>query len=555
MQQKLNTRRRLVNNVSTLTPPIRATMRIVLPVLLALLVSSCQPVQRPSVDHVIILGVDGLSPSGVQKAITPNLNRVIRDGAFTFKARAVLGTSSSQNWASMIMGAGPEQHGITSNGWERNSYSIAPTATGLEDIFPSIFGLVREQVPGAKIASIYDWGGFGRLYEKSAVDVDINPDSPQETMARAVALIAEDVPTFTFIHLDHVDGALHGYGHGSDEYFESIELADQLLGDLLTVLDENNHWQNTLLIISSDHGGVGTRHGGETMAELEIPWIAVGPGVKKGKQIVDPVDTYDTAATAAYALGLDQPYHWIGRPVISAFEGHADHVPVADLPAYAPAPRFSPPMGEIGENGLELNIGVDHPEADIRYTLDGTEPTRNSTLYEGPIHLEGPALIKATTFTKNGGESNVSHQEYLSANNGVQYKYYEGAFPALPDFSSLQPVRTDTISFFDLTAVAKRDDHYSILFESNLDIEVEGTYTFEIMSDDGSMLWINDQELINLNSPGGARSETGEITLPTGRHRIKVGYFETYGDNVMDVRYAGPGIDMQRIPARKLFTE
>ena len=32
-------------------------------------------------------------------------------------ARGVIPTVSSPNWASMIMGAGPEQHGITSNDW------------------------------------------------------------------------------------------------------------------------------------------------------------------------------------------------------------------------------------------------------------------------------------------------------------------------------------------------------------------------------------------------------------------------------------------------------
>jgi len=530
-------------------------MRIIIPLLLVLTISSCQPTQRPAINHVIVLGVDGMSPSGIQMAATPNLNRVIREGAFTFKARAVLGTSSSQNWASMIMGAGPEQHGITSNGWERNSYSIEPTALGMEDIFPTIFGLVRQQIPEAKTASIYDWGGFGRLYEKSAVDVDKNPEGPEETMAEAVALITEELPVFTFIHLDHVDGAGHTYGHGSDEYFESIELADQLLGDLLDVLDKNNHLQNTLLIITSDHGGIGTRHGGESMEELEIPWLALGAGVKPGKQIVDPVDTYDTAATAAFALGLTPPYAWIGRPVTSAFEGHSDHVPATNVTSYAPMPRFSPPFGKIEEGGLELILSADHANAAIRYTLDGSEPTRNSMAYEEPLKLEKPTIIKAKTFIENGGESSAFSKEYLTSNNGVTYKYYEGEWVALPAFDQLQPVRTNIISSFDLTAVQKRADYYSIHFQSYLEVEQEGTYTFELMSDDGSMLWVNGEELINLNRPGGARTEKGELSLSAGRHKIEVGYFDTYGDNVMNVRYAGPGFDMQQIPARNLFIE
>ena len=69
----------------------------------------------------------------------------------------------------------------------------------------------------------------------------------------------------------------------------------------------------------ADHGGVGTKHGGDTIAELEIPWIVYGPGVAKGTVIQQPVNTYDTAATLAWALGLKAPSVWIGRPVIEAF--------------------------------------------------------------------------------------------------------------------------------------------------------------------------------------------------------------------------------------------
>ncbi len=75
-------------------------------ILMAGLDLACTPVEEAP--HVIVLGVDGLSPAGIQRATTPHFNRLLAEGAFTFKARAVLGTSSSQNWASMIM-ATPER--------------------------------------------------------------------------------------------------------------------------------------------------------------------------------------------------------------------------------------------------------------------------------------------------------------------------------------------------------------------------------------------------------------------------------------------------------------
>jgi hypothetical protein len=67
----------------------------------------------PGVEHVVVIGVDGLNPNGIRVADTPNFDKLIKGGAHTFHARAVMPTSSSPNWASMIMGAGPEQHGVT----------------------------------------------------------------------------------------------------------------------------------------------------------------------------------------------------------------------------------------------------------------------------------------------------------------------------------------------------------------------------------------------------------------------------------------------------------
>ncbi len=96
--------------------------------------------------------------------------------------------------------------------------------------------------------------------------------------------------------------------------------ADTLIGNLLEATKAAGTYDETLFIISSDHGGVGTKHGGETLAEIEIPFLLLGPGIKKNFQIPHQVMTYDNAATVAYAFGLETPYTWIGRPVKSAFE-------------------------------------------------------------------------------------------------------------------------------------------------------------------------------------------------------------------------------------------
>jgi arylsulfatase A-like enzyme len=55
------------------------------------------------------------------------------------------------------------------------------------------------------------------------------------------------------------------------------------------------------------------------MGELLIPWILAGPGIPTGRALSRPINTYDTAATAAALLGVAPPECWVARPVTEAF--------------------------------------------------------------------------------------------------------------------------------------------------------------------------------------------------------------------------------------------
>lgn len=269
-------------------------------------------------DHVVVIGVDGLSPDGLKRAATPNIDRLIREGAVTWTARAVMPSSSSANWASMIMGAGPEQHGITSNDWQPDKFDLPPTAKGPGGLFPTMFALLREQRPDARIAAFYDWDGFGRLMEPGIAQIRKHVKGP-EAAARATAdWIREHRPHLCFVQLDHVDGAGHKAGWISPEYDRAVELTDRLVGEILAAIDAAGIRDKTVVMITSDHGGIEKKHGGETMAEMEIPLVISGPGVRRGQTISSPVNVYDVAPTVVHLLGLKPHPAWIARPIKDA---------------------------------------------------------------------------------------------------------------------------------------------------------------------------------------------------------------------------------------------
>lgn len=210
--------------------------------------------------------------------------------------------------------------------WELDNFTIEPTVRGPGGIFPTIFSVLRQQRPDSTIALFHDWKGLARLIETDLCDIVVNPPGDKHTSeaafattAAAIAYFETNLPTFTFIHLDHVDHAGHQQSWLSEPYLFAVRETDQLVGQIIAAIKKVDARENTFILLTADHGGLGTKHGGESMVELQIPWIVTGPGVKVNHQITQPVNTYDTAATLAKVLGVTPPEEWIARPVHSAF--------------------------------------------------------------------------------------------------------------------------------------------------------------------------------------------------------------------------------------------
>lgn len=263
---------------------------------------------QPAPSPVLVIGVDGLGAEGVQASRTPELDALMKRGAYTLRSRAVIPTVSSPNWASHLSGATPAEHGVTSNDWERDRRELPPACSSSESIFPTIVGVLRAQRPAARIVVLHDWDGFGRLVEKGAANVQRHVKGSPAAVEAALEEIKAGWPDLLIVHLDDVDHAGHGQGWGSPAYIKAVEEADSLAGRLIRALPASGH-----VMVISDHGGREKKHGGMSKAEFEVPWIIAGPRVARGREIRRHVSTIDTAPALARILNLQPHPCWIGR--------------------------------------------------------------------------------------------------------------------------------------------------------------------------------------------------------------------------------------------------
>ncbi len=141
--------------------------------------------------------------------------------------------------------------------------------------------------------------------------------------------------------------------------------------------------------------------------------------------------------------------------------------------------------------------------------------------------------------------------------NGINYEYYEpGDMTVLPDFSTLTPVATGTVSSFDIS-VRQQEEYFAFRFTSLLYVGAPGSYTFFTSSDDGSQLWVNGSLVVDNDGLHGVREEQGNITLAEGHHTIEVTMFERTGGQALTVNYQGPDTvgTKEPISAGRLFLQ
>ncbi|PTS90632.1 MULTISPECIES: alkaline phosphatase family protein [unclassified Caulobacter] len=515
------------------------------------------------VEHVIIIGVDGLSPDGVMKAQTPILQDMMKHGSWSLHARGVLPTTSGANWASILNGVGPEQHGVTSNDWKVGEFNFPSSVTGSGGFFPSIFQVLFDQQPQLEVGSIYQWDGFGNLYDHRFVDYDVNSKDEADTAALAIAYIKARKPGLLFVHFDDVDHAGHEFGHGTARYYDAVARVDTLIGQIRQATEVAGIADRTVILVTSDHGGVGKGHGGESLAELEIPWIAYGQAIKPGVQLDLPINTFDTAATTAWLLGAKIPYAWLGRPVTPILKGEAAPEQAYRSSSFYASPVIAPARdGTATAGGLfvaetvQMTLSNPNPVGEIRYTLDSSFPTPASPLYAGPVTIRRNTIVRATLFVDSQAASVPATGFFrmldpkTAVASGVTWKAYllpEGPV-RLPDFTRLQPAASGTAHEISLTGLKlPREDSVAVVFEGDLQIAAAGTYGFSLASDDGSKLYIDGKPVVDNDGDHGVLTAGGSIDLTPGKHAIRVEWFNGGGGAWLGAYVQGPGLPRQFI--------
>ena len=214
---------------------------------------------------------------------------------------------------------------------------------------------------------------------------------------------------------------------------------------------------------------------------------------------------------------------------------------------------------------LAVALATTTSGAEIRYTLDGSEPTETSALYAAPVPVDRSLTLKAKGFKPGAAPSRTLTLEAEKAvfrkgapagetatRPGVAYSYYEGVFSCVNDIRKGKYVSSGTMPAPSI-AQAPQEDHFAYVFTGLILIPERGVWEFMTKSDDGSVLMIGDRRVVDNDGSHASVMATGRVALEAGLHPYTLLYFEDYEGQDLAWGWKAPGAEgFEAIPEANL---
>ncbi len=325
-------------------------------VLLGLATVGCgrPPRPEPAARHLVLVTIDTLRADrvgayGSPDVATPHLDRIAREGAL-FPEAAVAVPLTRPSHATLLTGLDPAGHGLRDNVSPPLAPGVPTFATILKDagfetaafvsavVLSSQSGLNR----GFDIYSDrFDLGGDDARFLNS---IQKRGDQPT---AEVVAWLEarRDARFFAWLHLydphdPYEPPEPYASRYAGRPYDGEVAYSDELVGRLLSALDRLGRREDTLVVVTSDHGeGLG-EHGENVhgffvyQSTLRVPLLLRGPGILPGARPTVTARSVDLLPTVLDLLGLvpSKDLRLAGRTLAPALRGSAS---LTDEPAYS----------------------------------------------------------------------------------------------------------------------------------------------------------------------------------------------------------------------------
>jgi len=260
---------------------------------------------QPTPKRVILFMIDGLNWEAPQKLDMPVFNSLINQGTYIQKSYMIvphhpkIGDYSKFNSCSF---PNPVLH--------QGTIFLSPENKMIQEVFSP-----KQQT--AFVVNTPAYKSVGRGFSTCIMDATLSDD---QVVKQAIKILETQNPVFMRVHLQTPGGKGYEVSQSTPDksyyrniydknspYIEAVENADKLLGQFIAFLKRTNIWDETVLIITSDHGQ--SKIGWHPLFDEDswmTPLLFIGPGIAQGRQL-SYFEHTDLAPTIAGLLGEPPP--------------------------------------------------------------------------------------------------------------------------------------------------------------------------------------------------------------------------------------------------------
>ena len=194
-------------------------------------------------------------------------------------------------------------------------------------------------------------------------------------------------------------------------------------------------------------------------------------------------------------------------------------------------------------NAAQLTVNLKAPVegATIYYTIDGYTPSETDLVYTKPFTLNIPAEnyreLKTIVISPTGKRSLVTSTTvynraplpavaFTGTRPGVKYELVAGLFTATGQLDGARILDTGVVKTFNTAAFKKANRTFGVTYEGCFNVAADGKYIFSTQSDDGSVVFIDDQLVVDNDGKHSLYEQPGEVLLQKGMHKFTLKYFE-----------------------------
>jgi arylsulfatase A-like enzyme len=398
------------------------------------------------------------------------------------------------------------------------------------------------------------------------------------------------VPEYAAATYTAADGAIKPWTDPMKRYATMARRLDDGVGDILQLLRDLGLDSNTLVVFTSDNGPANEAGSDPRLFDswgpfdgfkrdcweggVREPTLVRWPGHVPAGKVSDQVSGFwDWMPTLAQAAGLTGPAQSDGVSLMPTLLGagaqrsrgyaYVEYFFKGAQPASADVFRRKGVTGRGQQQVLRMGdfVGIrtqiksaDDP---LRLYNVMTDPHEDHDLAADPAYAEILKRVRDELCSVHRPDADAPRpydDEPLPAllaratTGTVDADAYEGSWPWVPDFDALTPARTSRSAGLDLAA-RTRDENIGIKFSGYIQAPAAGEYTFCITSDSGAQFWVNDAHVIDDDFNHDGSEVSAKVILAPGLHPFHLFYRHAAGAMRLELKYAGPGIEKQAVPA------